>query len=526
MPLSALNIPNERAAPPKDLEIRPKQVKAWMDSLPLAQSLEAAKRLAGHAAATNRCKMDLDNRLQLLDLYRPMAATLLEELDAIYSKSTLPLGARAKEALVVARELAGELAAGYKIALSEKAGKLIAFGAKKQLPQFVLRAMQYLAAVQRASYKAYAPVPPGVWNELHHLYLFAEKEGIASEPADPETKATVAEAYWETLLLSLTDPYRLVQGELDKIVGQIRGTRAQLSLGQKRPDTRAGGHFMVQCDQDRAPKPLLGLKNEETGGPNWRLLDTNAIVDKLRARKQAMETGNVSSTTSKALGPDGLSLIAKLLQLWGDPPKRAYRRDPMETSVALCVGLKAIGHFVSATSKVDPMAEAEAIREGITMPLVAVPDDEASRSMPVFEWNVVNQSEGGLKVRRESSSQTIGVGDVVGIKAMGKPHWTVAVTRWINVMDDGAMEFGLQFFAPAAAVVWIQPTISASPQAKQGVLLADGKEIEGEALLAPPNTYAERREFEIQADDTISRVRAASLIEKSSRFELFHVSAS
>ena len=525
MPLSALSIPNERSAPPKDLEIRPKLVKAWIESLPLAQGMDAGKKLLAHLGAVNRSKVDLDNRLQILDLYRPITATLFEEFDAIYGKSALPLGPRAKDALALARELAAELSAGYKIALSEKTGKIIAFGAKKQLPLLVRRAIEYLALVQRASYKSYAPVPIGVWKELHTLYLFAEKEGVATEPADPETKTTVTDAYTETLLLSLTDPYRLVQGEADKIIAQIRGTRAPVTLGQKRPETRPGGHFLVQCDQDRPPKPMLSV-NEDKGGPNWRLFDANAVVDKLRTRKQAMETGNVSATTSKALGPDGLSLLARLLQLWGDPPKRAYRRDPMETSVALCVGLKAVSHFVTATSKMDPMAEAEAIREGITIPLLAVPDDEAAKAHPVFEWDVVNQSEGGLKVRRVASTQPIGVGDVIGIKAIGKPHWTVGVVRWINVLDDGAMEFGLQFFAPAAAAVWIQPTISANPQAKQGLLLADGKDLPGEALLAPPNTYADLREFEIQADDTVSRVRAAALIEKNARFELFHVSPS
>ena len=169
MPLPALSIPTERAAPPRDLEIRPKQVKAWIESLPLGQSLDAGKKLAAHLAALNRSRIDLDDRLQLLEIYRPVAATMLDDLDAIYSKSVLPLSPRAREALTLARSLASELAAGYKIAIFEKTGKLIAFGAKKLLPLLLLRAIEYLAAVLRASYKSYSPVPPGMWSELHHL---------------------------------------------------------------------------------------------------------------------------------------------------------------------------------------------------------------------------------------------------------------------------------------------------------------------------------------------------------------------
>ena len=82
-PLPQLRMPVERAAPPRELEIRPKQVKAWLASLPLAQSLDSAQRLATHVAAINRSKLDLDDRVQILDSYRASAATLLDELDAV-----------------------------------------------------------------------------------------------------------------------------------------------------------------------------------------------------------------------------------------------------------------------------------------------------------------------------------------------------------------------------------------------------------------------------------------------------------
>jgi hypothetical protein len=526
MPLE-LRVPAERAAPPKDLEIRPKQVKAWLESLPLAQTFDSARKLAEHLAALNRSRMDLDERVQVLEIYRPVSLVLLEELDDVYGKSPQPLTARAREALMLARRLAAELASGYKIAILEKAGKLIAFGVKKQLPALMLRAMQYLVVEMRASYKAYSPVREGVWKELHHLYLHAEQEGMAGEAADAESKTSIAELYCESLLLALTDPYRLVPGDLDKIVGQIRVLRAPVTLQQKRPETRPGAHFLVPCDTDKPPKPALSA-SDETGGPGWRILDANPIVDKLRARKQAMETGNVSATMNKMVGAEGLALITTLAAIWGDPPKRAYRRDPADISVAICVGLKAIGHFVAIDAKVDAESQEEALRKGITMPILNLPADDPNRSIPIFEWTVVNQSAGGLKVRRASATaQAIAVGEVVGVKAPGKPYWTAAVARWITTLDDGGLEFGLQFIAPAACSVWIQPTAGATPQAKLGLLLVDeDDEAGGELLLTPPNTYAVLREFQLKGEDMLSRVRAAALIEKTARFDLFHVSPS
>lgn len=522
MPL-ALNIPAERAAPPKDLEIRPKQVKAWAESLPLQQSFDAGRRLCTHLAAVNRAKLDLDTRLQILEVYRPLAASLLDDLEAMYAKAALPLGARPREALMLARDFAGELALGYKIMLVERSAKL--FGAKRQLPLLVFRTMEYLGARLKASYKSYTPTPPGTWGELHQLYVFADQQGVALDPADPDSKATVSDVYCEALLLALTDPYRLAQGEADRVLAQLAGYRGLVGLAQARPTTPSGAHFLVPCDTDRPPKPALSA-NDDTGGPNWRILDANALVDKLRMKKHALETGNVSASMSKAMGPEGLQMLGKLVQLWGDPPKRASRRDPAEATVAICVGLKAVGHFVSLEPKIDLATEDEMLRRGITMPLHALPTDDQLQPLPIFEWTVVNQSAGGLKVRREGpTAQPIAVGEVLGIKFTGRAHWTIGVVRWITLFEEGGMEFGLQFLYPLARMVWVQPTITSSPQAKMGLLLGRD-EASLDALLTPPNTFSDLREFEVDLEGNVSCVRARQLVERTGRFDLFQVTPS
>jgi cyclic-di-GMP-binding protein len=519
---ASVRMTTERSAPPRDLEIRPKQVKAWIEALPLAQSVESARRMSAHLTALNRAKIDVDVRIQILDVYRPFAAVVLEELEAIYAKAALPLGPRAREALTLARAITFDLAAGYRIAIGEKSGKLIAFGAKKQLPVLVVRALDYLGKELVASYKSYSPVPSAIWAEMHQLYLFAERQGVATESGDAESKVTAADLYSEALLLSLTDPYRLVPGECDQILAVLKPFRGLTTLGQVRPQTKSGGHFLAPCDTDKPPKPMLSA-NDDAGGPNWRLFDTNAIVDKLRARKSAHETGNVSATLSRSVTPDALVLMGKLITLWGDPPKRAHRRDPMDSTVAVCVGLKAVGHFVSTQPEIDP-TEGDSIRAGITIPLTAVPDDETSKAFPVYEWDIVNHSAGGVKLRRASQSlNPVVVGDVVGIKFINRPTWTVGAVRWITQFEEGGMEFGVQFLSSMARSVWVQPQNSGNPQAKPGLLLTDDEG--AEALLTQPSLFGELRTFEIEAQGEISMVRATGLIEKTPRFDVFYVSA-
>jgi hypothetical protein len=522
---ATLSVAIPRAAAPKDLEVRPKHVKAWIEALPLANALEAARQLRDHMDAVNAAKLEPDDRLQILQAYRPIAQTLFEELDALYAKSAPPLSARAREALGLARALAMALSEGHKIAIAEKTGKLIAFGAKKQLPSLLHRAMENAIVALRASYASYTPAPEGLWRALHELYLYADAEGLAADPADPDTKASVHDLYTEALLVALTDPYRLIPGEIDRIVAQVRAVKATVPLSQAKPSTNANAHFLVPCDTDKPPKPALSA-SDDRGGANWRLLDANALVDKLRARRKAFESGNVSAAAAKALGPEGAALLGRLVTLWGDPPKRASRRDAMDTSVAICIGLKAVGHYVSLQHRDDP-AEADLIRRGITIPLISVPRDETSKAFPVNEWVVVNQSAGGLKVRRETpAQQPVTVGEVVGVKLIGRARWTIGVARWITVLESGGLEFGIQFLANAARSVSIQPTIAAlSAQAKQALLLNEG-DASAEALLTTPNTFSDLREFEVDAEGDVSCVRATTLLEKTGRFELFEFSAS
>ena len=73
--------------------------------------------------------------------------------------------------------------------------------------------------------------------------------------------------------------------------------------------------------------------------------------------------------------------------------------------------------------------------------------------------------------------------------------------------------------------MWVQPTDSGSPQMKQG-LVFEGGDGEEAALLTMPNLYEDLRVFSLDDQGDRWDVRASSLIEKTPRFDLFHVSAS
>jgi hypothetical protein len=120
---------------------------------------------------------------------------------------------------------------------------------------------------------------------------------------------------------------------VDKVTQTIRGYPRLVTLGQARPSTSPSGHFLVPCDTDKPPKPLLSA-NDDPGGPNWRLFDTNPIVDRIRQLRRPWPRATFGRH-EQGVGPEWWPPREARGAL-GDPPKRTSRRDPMDTNVAIC----------------------------------------------------------------------------------------------------------------------------------------------------------------------------------------------
>jgi hypothetical protein len=158
------------------------------------------------------------------------------------------------------------------------------------------------------------------------------------------------------------------------------------------------------------------------------------------------------------------------------------------------------------------------LKKGITMPLLPLPLDDQSEPIPVFEWDVVNESKGGLRVRRLGrTEQPIAIGEVAGIKMPGKSHWAIGAVRWVTVFEDGGMEFGLQFLAPMARKVVVSAW--GAPSGTGLLLHNDGES----TVLTSPNAFSAQREIELDDAGDQRLVKPAEVVEVTHRFEIFKV---
>jgi hypothetical protein len=137
----------------------------------------------------------------------------------------------------------------------------------------------------------------------------------------------------------------------------------------------------------------------------------------------------------------------------------------------------------------------------------------------VFEWDVVNESKGGLRVRRLGrTEQPIAVGEVAGIKMPGREHWAIGAVRWVTVFEDGGMEFGLQYLAHVARSVRVAAWGAPSGP---GLLMEDDKG--RPSLLTSPNAFSHLKEIELDDNGDSVVVQPDAVLEVTHRFEIFHV---
>ena len=95
--------------------------------------------------------------------------------------------------------------------------------------------------------------------------------------------------------------------------------------------------------------------------------------------------------------------------------------------------------------------------------------------------------------------------------------------RWLTLLHGDALEFGVELISPTAHSITIEPTMGSGGTKPMAALLI--APVSGEAfadtVLTTTEVFSDLREFELVDHGQSSLVRATTLIERTSRFDLF-----
>ena len=527
-----LSVPQYPPVPNLTVETRPKQVREWLDALPLANTQESARKLTDAIATINSVKLGDEARLKLLELYRTSARLLLPALHQQYVDKPLPLPEKNQQAALLTRKLLTELGNGYKLVLIELLNRRISFGANKLVPLAIARAMECLSAILDVCYEIFGPSPASVWSELHQLYGYAAQQNLHDTQIADDEKTNINTIYKQVLLIALADPYRLLQGQLVEVKGYIArfGQHAQLqSLGRAE---NTHGLFLVRLDSDKPPKAL----SHHSGVTDARvdiILNTVPLARVLHQQIQDLEANTPPAKLGlpdAAQQPNYREMLKRLIKQWGIAPKRVFNRTPAQNQTFICSGMTTLHH---ALSQADiPSTGDEELDTYITLQMSGTmqPLGQSTGSYQTYNcasWQMVNESAGGVALAKEPGGSTkIKVGDIIGVGAAQAGNWGVAIVRWMQSNADSDLELGAQMLAPQAEAIAIKPVISAPDAMFQPALRLP----EVAALKQPPRIVAPRgsfqpmREFEVRSQGMTTLVRATQLIEQTDSLDLFFFS--
>ncbi|MDP2783972.1 MAG: hypothetical protein Q8O38_05180 [Sulfurimicrobium sp.] len=522
-------------APEQNLtvETRPKQAAEWLAALPLTNLNEASRAILDTLSAMNRSKVADDTRLKLLELYRATITNLMPSLEQQFSGHPLPLPEKSRLIAAQARQLQTELAYGYKIILLEHAGKRLSFGSNKQLPLVAERAIASLGRMLVVCYQTYAPTPAGVWAEMHTLFMYAVEQGIQDEPVlNLGQQSSVNLAYKQALLLALLDPYRLMQGEVNKVLDYLSSFGDHAHLQPLMQTSNPSGFFLVRLDSDKPPR-ALAHDSTVTDARTDILLNTIELARLLHQQIQHLEVG----VNPKALLlPDSVqdfgisNLLRRMLKHWGIAPKRLFNRMQNSARMDICAGIRSIHYFLSgetvpSTEILPDNQEMQDQDTEITLELADSPLDKTSHQTFVSKnWLIINESAGGLALAKDPKTDArVRVGEIIGLRPESNKAWNIGVVRWVSSENPNHLQLGAQMLAPTATPVLVRPVIASAGTLFQPALVLP--EIpalkQPTTLLALRGSYQPQREFMLEGMGRPQNVRATRLLEQTATFDLF-----
>jgi hypothetical protein len=520
-----LSVPARQKPNNKSFSTRPKKVEAWLASLPKANLGETARLIYKLLQETNKYDIPHKERCQFLEQLRETAHYVTNAMRKHFFGITYPLPQKNQKIAAATREIQLAMATGYKIALEDALKCNILFQEKKHLALLTHRAISYTSRMLVTSYQIYAAPPENTWKELNLMYRLAdEKKLLTISIADfylfLEEKSTIETEYMRAVLLSLSSPYQLRQGEVGKIFNSLErfAQDVELTPYQGKQHASPQGLFALNIENGHQPGILQQVLTADNAD-SLRVINTDILTNRLR--REIIETEDVvtSTITSLDMGRPDLShdLLRRLLTSWALESHRTFPRNSKREEVHVTTGLSAIHlslnqarpdlkqdqskEFIRSaeyeTSSVEnvtdekpdvwnmvyPTGSAAQLTQIVTEELeqntkkvqpvdakLSATETKLSEKLNTGKvneyldnWVIINESANGYCLKYNADGEARAqVGELVGVRRRISNHswkWGIGVIRWLKFSIQRELELGIEMLNPDAAAIGMRPAI-------------------------------------------------------------------
>ncbi len=485
MSLPVLSIPTQDVSQRPKPYLRPKILLRWVQALPMADTNAVSHLLIEKLHVINSSRYPVNERMALMAVIYPSVQQLVDALGKKYHAAQIPLGRKERFFSDICRRLLFDMAAGYKIIVSE-----LVIKKKHKLAENILLheatyfSMIFLSWNLLESYSVYDPVDEGVWHDLHQLYRYAEANSFHEiQIDDPHPvmglplAATVDFAYKRILLLAVAEPYQLMQGEAYEIFRLVSFWTKDCDL-LVNVQLAGEGEYAVDMSADLPPRFIThDLYSQEISG---RVIDIERIKQKLELLIQNILRGNFEDDLLQDAGVlerKQRDALLRLSDTWQGNTERSEPRKPSADDVRITTGLNSCHHFISLRAKFTPEMDELKIHSNKDAPALTESEGKsffATRYQEALkkdkrhihanysqeDWQQSNLSQMGIALRCTNGHHDISVkvGEIVSYRYDGKlkGRWQTGVVRWIKSDTRKVLDIGIMDIAKSAVPVAVK----------------------------------------------------------------------
>lgn len=413
-PKGLLNIPELENPGPDSFDIRPKQMEAWFNELPMGDKGECARRIFQALKQINRVDFSSRDRWRALEMLLDPVKDMTDSLEQHFKNQNLPIAEKNLKIAELCVEIYREMALGYKILLDQLWSKELNVLNRNKAVSIVYHAMYYLQKILLVTYEIYRDPPPNTWMHIHQLYLYAEDNRITHiKPRDisatsQQPTITICELYVQIILLGLLSPYRLRQLDTKKVVKALRDWSKHCKILPADQFEEKTGHVLIKQNSDYAPGYFFADK--AINHVYTRTLDSSELVNHISDLVVSQPSRIEQNTRIFDLPADVLRLI---IFTWSGKSRRLFARTSEKGHTTVSIGLNATHFMINSIQKLHPsMAESS--------PFATILKTQSSENFQEF-INLQNKEE--LQFESEAHFEAAPVFGVTGIRNASADIW-------------------------------------------------------------------------------------------------------
>jgi len=454
-----LNIPSGVAQKSRP-QFRVKQLEQWAAELPIGNTTVAAHQMLEKLKTLNVTRYSYKQRLQLHNTLRPVFTELLHAIRQPLRQANIPLDQQQLYRANLLQTLLEHMALGYKQVVNE----LSTIPKLKEYDLMLLTESIYLSILflnQRLvdAYGMYAPEPGKVWSDLHQLYKFAESRQVLHQQVDdpyPDTplpiQLTIDFSYKRIVLLSLAEPYHLMQYEADDMYRLISSSVANCSI-EPFSEFVTRGEYLLDLGSDSGPRFVEKENQYQPLEP--RIVDMSRVKLQLNIHLQRLLSSNMTTSEFESIPlieRQQRDMLLRLADAWNAMLVRGTQRYTLSAQIEMSSGLNASHYYVSDglpfTPEVDELklvtnsTSNSQSNENDTILATAYQEAEQKdriherQSYTLNPWSQKNISPIGvaLNCKQTGNNIDVRVGELVTYRIAQRriQRWQVGVIRWLQ----------------------------------------------------------------------------------------------